>query len=75
MAKVEFDIPKNLIDEAAKKKIAELERKLKNAENREKRLKEKLSEIDNQQETINSLQKNVEEMVYKLDMSWWFDRA
>lgn len=48
MTKVSFDIPKGSLDQAAKARIAELEKDLKNALNREKKLKEKVLAMQNE---------------------------
>lgn len=55
MAKMNVDIPDKLLDTTSKERIKELERKLKNAENREEKLKKKLREGESKIRTANQV--------------------
>ena len=78
MAKVNFEIPDKVIDEASKKRIKDLERQLKNAENREKKAKDKLAEqeykLELAQTVLNRFRTIIEELQYEEEYADLFRR-
>lgn len=79
MAKVEIEIPDEAVSAEVRVKFAELERKLKNAENRERRLKDKVAILEADREFILKAKNEMEELVdsWVDDLGLWgnYDRA
>lgn len=74
MPKVEVEIPDEAVSAEVRVKIAQLEKDLKNALNRERRLKDKVKELEANEKTVKiilgRLENIADELVDDLDMSW-----